>query len=130
MGWVRCLFPRSRADEAADFGRRIVPWWVIGAGRNLSGVCSRWRPVVLVLHRFFIALSRAVVKHDDGTGTSLDPLVWSVLVVLLKGDGLRCGIGLSYLGRQIFGLVLGSLLLSPLFLAVILRFGLFLLVCW
>ena len=65
------------ADEAADFGRRRVPWWVIDAGRNLSGVSTRWRPVVLVLHRFFIAISRAVVYHDDGTGTSLDPLVWS-----------------------------------------------------
>ena len=64
------------ADEAADLGRRRVPWWVIDARRNLSGVCSRWRPVVLVLHRFFIA-SRAVVNHDDGTGTSIDPLVWS-----------------------------------------------------
>ena len=40
------------ADEAADFGRRRVPWWVTDARRNLSGVCSRWRPVVLVLHRF------------------------------------------------------------------------------
>ena len=65
------------ADEAADFGRRGVPWWVIDARRNLSGVCSRWRPVVLVLHRFFIAISTAVVNHDDGTGTSIDPLVWS-----------------------------------------------------
>ena len=27
---------------------------------------------------FFIAISRAVVNHDNGTGTSLDPLVWSV----------------------------------------------------
>ena len=65
------------ADEAADSGRRRVPWWVIDAGRNFSGVCSRWRPVVLVLHRFFIAISRAVVNHDGGVGTSIDPLVWS-----------------------------------------------------
>ena len=36
------------ADEAAEFGRRRVPWWVIDARRNFSGVCSRWRPVVLV----------------------------------------------------------------------------------
>ena len=47
------------------------------ARRNLSGVCSRWRPLVLVLHRFFIAISRAVVNHDDGAGSVLDPLVWS-----------------------------------------------------
>ena len=41
------------ADEAADFGRRRVPWCVIDAWRNLSGVCSRWGPVVLVLHHFY-----------------------------------------------------------------------------
>ena len=65
------------ADEAADFGRRRVPWTVIDARRNLSGVCSRWRPLVLVLHRFFLAISRAVVNHDDGAGSVLGPLVWS-----------------------------------------------------
>ena len=78
-GTVRGLdkLGNNGADEAADFGRRRVPWWVIDARRNLSGVCSRWRPVVLVLHRFFIAISRAVVNHDDGAGTSIGPLVWS-----------------------------------------------------
>ena len=65
------------ADEAADFGRRRVKWWII-ARRNFSGVCARWRPVVLDLHRFFIAIARAVVNHDGGAGTSMDPLVWSV----------------------------------------------------
>ena len=76
-GTVRGLdkLGNDRADESADFGRRRVPWWVIDAKRNLSGVCSRWRLVVLVLHHFFIAISRAVVNHDDGTGTVLDPLV-------------------------------------------------------
>ena len=79
IGTVRGLdkLGNDGADEAADFGRRRVPWWVIDARRNLSGVCSRWRPLVLVLHRFFIAISRAVVNHDDGAGTALDPLVWS-----------------------------------------------------
>ena len=62
------------ADEAADFGRRRVPWWVIDARRNLSGVCSRWRPLVLILHAH---ISRAVVNHSDGAGSALDPLVWS-----------------------------------------------------
>ena len=65
------------ADEAADFGRRRVSNAVIDARRNLSGVCNRWYPVVLDLHRFFIAVSRAVVNHDGGTGTAPDPLVWS-----------------------------------------------------
>ena len=65
------------ADEAADFGRRRVSLAVIDACRNLSGVCGRWYPIILDLHRFFIAISRAVVNHDGHGGTALDPLVWS-----------------------------------------------------
>ena len=65
------------ADEAADFGRRRVSPAVIDARRNLSGVCGRWYPVILDLHRFFIAISRAVVNHDGREGTAPDPLVWS-----------------------------------------------------
>ena len=65
------------ADEAADFGRRRVGHLVIDARRNLSGVCGRWYPVVLDLHRFFIAIARAVVNHDDRGGVARDPLVWS-----------------------------------------------------
>ena len=61
------------ADEAADFGRRRVSLAVIDARRN----CSRWYPVILDLHRFFIAISRAVVNHDDRGGTAPNPLVWS-----------------------------------------------------
>ena len=64
-------------DEATDFGRRRVPWWVMDARRIFSGVCSRWRPFALSLHRFFIAISRTAVNHDGGAGTSIDPLVWS-----------------------------------------------------
>ena len=65
------------ADEAADFCRRRVGHAVIDARRNLSGVCGRWYPVILELHRFFIAISRAVVNHDGIDGTAPDPLVWS-----------------------------------------------------
>ena len=43
----------------------------------MSGVCGRWYPVILDLHRFFIAVSRAVVNHDGLGGTAPDPLVWS-----------------------------------------------------
>ena len=64
-------------DAAADFGRRRVCPAVIDARRNFSGVCSRWYPVILDLHRFFIAISRAVVNHDDLGGTAPHPLVWS-----------------------------------------------------
>ena len=52
---------------------------VIDARRNLSGSggCGRWYPVLLDLHRFFIAISRAVVNHDGFGGTAPDPMVWS-----------------------------------------------------
>ena len=65
------------ADEAADFGQRRVGNAVIDARRNLSAVCGRWYPVLLDLHRIFIAISGAVVNHDDRDGTAPDPLVWS-----------------------------------------------------
>ena len=68
-------FGNDAADEAAE-RRRVCPA-VIDARRNLSGVCGRWYPVILDLHRFFIAISRAVVNHDGLGGTAPDPLVWS-----------------------------------------------------
>ena len=67
----------NAADDAADVGRRRVSHAVIDARRNLSGVCNRWYPILLDHHRFFIAISRAVVNHDDLGGTAPDPLVWS-----------------------------------------------------
>ena len=78
-GQMRALdrYDNSRADEAADFGRCRVWPDVADARRNLSGVCRRWYPVVLFLHRFFIAISRAVVNCDDSSGLAPHPLVWS-----------------------------------------------------
>ena len=65
------------ADEAADFGRRRVSPAVIDARRNLSwGLCSLV-PCCSGSSSFFIAISRAVVNHDDLGGTAPDPLVWS-----------------------------------------------------
>ena len=66
------------ADEAADSGSSSFDLPVIDARRNFSGGCGRWYPVILTLHRFFIAISMAVVDHVGGDGTALDPLVWSV----------------------------------------------------
>ena len=88
-------------DEAADFGRRRVPWWIIDARRNFCGVCARWHPVVPGLHRFLVAIARAVVNHDGEAGTSLDPMV---LGVFLRGVGLcmRFGIGLFSLVWLVF----------------------------
>ena len=71
------LWGNNAADKAADFGRKRVPVRVIDARRNLVEVCSRWYPVVSHLHRFFVAIARAVVNHDDGGGTAPNPLVWS-----------------------------------------------------
>ena len=116
------------ADEAADFGRRRVPWWVIDARRNFCGVCSRWRPIVLALHRFFVAISKAVVNHDGGAGTSIDPLVWSAGSAPKKRRvAVRDRFFFFCLGRLIVWLVLGLLLLPPLLLAVILKLAL---ICW
>ena len=50
---------------------------VVDARRNLSGICGRWYPVLLDLHRFFIAISRAVVNHDGWESAAPDPMVWS-----------------------------------------------------
>ena len=66
----------NAADEAADFGRRRVGPAVIDARRNLFGVCGRCYPVILDLHRFFIAISWAVVNHDGNDGTAPAPMVW------------------------------------------------------
>ena len=51
----------NAADEAADFGRGRVGPGAIDARRSLSGVCGRWYPVLLDLHRFFIAISRRLL---------------------------------------------------------------------
>ena len=94
----------NAADEAADFGRRRVGHLVIDA-RNFSRVSGRWYPVILDLHRFFIAIARVVVNHDGrglfGIGLFcqdrlesgirnglLSLLLSSVLMTLLSGPTL------------------------------------------
>ena len=120
------------ADEAADFGRRRVSPAVIDTRRNLPGVCGRWYPIILHLHRFFIAIGRTVVNHDGHSGTAPDPLVWSAgilhkrrrLVHAVRDRAFFC------LGHLVFGILSGfrfQLLLSVL---RILLFGLTLLVFW
>ena len=85
------------ADEAADFGRRRVGHLVIDARRNLSGVCSRWYPVILDFHRFFVAISRAVVNHDGRTVLLLI-LLYGLLVLSPRGVGwfMQFGTGLFF----------------------------------
>ena len=123
----------NAADEAADFGRWRVSNAVIDARRNLSGVCGRRYPVILDLDRFFIAISRAMVNHDDRDGTAPDPLVWSA-GTLLKRRGVgwltRFATGLFCLGRLVFGIRNGlEFLLLPSVLRILL-FCPILLVSW
>ena len=95
----------DRADEAADFGRRRVPWWVVDARRIFSGVCSRWRPMSLyciVSLLLFLGLWLIMMVV-----LVLVPILMSGrLEVLLRSDGLRCGIGLFLPGPS--GLWVGS----------------------
>ena len=94
----------NAADEADDFGRWRVGNAVIDARRNLSGGCGRWYPVILDLHRFFIAISRAVVDHDGSNGTAPHPLIWSA-GALPRGVSwfTRFAIGHFCLGLLLFG---------------------------
>ena len=130
-GRVRMLdrLGNNAADEAADFGRRRVGPAVIDARRNLSGVCSRWYPVILDLHRFFIAISRAVVNHDGLGGTALDPMVWSAGPMPKRGGlFMLFVILLCFLGLLLSGLVSGLLVLLSLLVLMMLLSGLTLLV--
>ena len=53
------------ADEAADQGRIGVGAHINDVRKDFINVCRTWYQVVRDLHRFFIAISRAVV-NDDG----------------------------------------------------------------
>ena len=55
------------ADEATDIGRQRVGADVNEARKCFAEICRAWYPVIRDLHRFFIAISRAVV-NDDGKG--------------------------------------------------------------
>ena len=113
----------NAADEAADFGRRRVPVHVIDARRNLVGVCNRWYPVVRHLHRFFVAIARAVVNHDDGV-----VLRRGLLVLYPRGPRffMLFVTLLLYLVLLVFGMGIGYLLVSVESLLRMLGFGLIL----
>ena len=124
-GWVREVdrLGNDAADEAADFGRRRVGNAVIDARRNLSGVCGRWYPVLLDLHRFFIAFSRAVVNHV---------LQYGLLVPSPRGVGwfVRIGTGHFCPGHLVLGIRNGLMFLHLLSVLRTLLIGPILLVSW
>ena len=66
----------AEADTAADLGRRHQSEALIDARRRLLQARSHWYPIMLLLHRFMIAVARITVNHDGRGGTTLDPLVW------------------------------------------------------
>ena len=65
------------ADQAADLGRRRFGAALVHDRKGFSDACKRWYPIILDLHPFFIAISRAVVNDDGRGGLAPDPLVWS-----------------------------------------------------
>ena len=65
------------ADMAADFGRRRVSDLVMDVRRRFVSACSSWYPVVLELHRFFVAIARVAVNEDGCAGIALHRTVWS-----------------------------------------------------
>ena len=78
-GRVRAVdkFGNDLADRAAEFERRRVPELVIDLRRRCTAACVSWYPLALELHRFFIAIARAVVNEDGRSGIALHPTVWS-----------------------------------------------------
>ena len=89
---------------------------ILGGGGTMIGLllldvcvraCHAWCPLVMNLHRYYIAVARIAVNHDPGCCTAPDLNVWSVgtrlrslgckklsllllrgLIVWVGGDGL------------------------------------------
>ena len=65
-----------RADTAAKLGRRhqsevgVDAWWVLVDAK------AYWDPIMVLLHKFLVAVSRVTVHHDGRGGNALDPMVW------------------------------------------------------
>ena len=83
---VRFVLARSRGLQMrvwlgmvrflGSIGLAMILLMGVAPSINLFGVCNRWFPESLSLHRFFIAICRAAVNHVDGVGNALDPLGW------------------------------------------------------
>ena len=70
------LVGNNLADEAADLGRRRQSDRTCDARRCCTNACHLWYPLVMDLHRYFIAVARVAVNHYPGHGTAPDPTVW------------------------------------------------------
>ena len=129
----------NAADEAADFGRRRVGLAVFDARRNVSGVCGRWHPVLLDLHRFLLLFLERLLIMMGLEALLLILWSWSCLVHCLRGEGLFMLFVtlLCFLGLLLSGLVSGllvrllllMLLIGPTLLVFWLSGFLFLILC-
>ena len=127
-GQVRAFdrYSNTRADEAADFGRRRVWPEVADARRNLSGVCRRWYRVVL--QKPSLVLSSIVMTL----------LVWLLILLFgLLGAFLRGAVLLMLFGMLlcfqvlfIFGILVGLVFLLLFLLLRISVVGRTLLISW
>ena len=74
--WLEEQLGNAEADTATDLGRRHQSEVPIDAKRRLLKVRSHRYPIMLLLHRFMIAVAGVTVNHDGRGGTAPDPLVW------------------------------------------------------
>ena len=65
---------RRRQDDGVAIARHVC-----------LQACRDWYPLIMHLHRFFLAVARIAVNHDPGYGTAPDP-VWSVGAPGKKGS--------------------------------------------
>ena len=72
------LIGNNLADEVADLGRRRQTERVSTARRICVNACHYWYPLIMDLHRYFIAVAGIAVNHDPGHGTAPDPAVWCI----------------------------------------------------
>ena len=92
----------AEADAAADLGRRHQSEILIDARRRLLKARSHWYPIMLDLHRFMIAIAGVSVNHDGRV----------VLPIILL-------FGIRRVGQRLVNLLLGLMLILPLFLALL-----------
>ena len=70
------LLIRLRTLEGAGWKRGVT-----NAKKVLARTCRHWCPIVCDLHRFFIAIARAVVNDYGKGGTAPDPIEWCAAAI-------------------------------------------------
>ena len=90
---------KTEADTAADFGRRHQSEVLIDARRVLLTVRCHWYPVMLQLHRYG-CLSDSIMMGE-------------VVLLLIPLFGIRV------VRKKYASLIFGSMLILPLFLALL-----------